>query len=110
GPVARAGALEQVAVTRRLLEPSEASRDEAVRLTVDWVDKSLELRQSYRIKRITPPREEAGEALRAIGSGGSVLCAIYLRDADVKGALAALDRVPSGRELARPELVQAIQA
>ena len=108
GPVAAAGALENVAVTRHLLEPSDVSRVEANQRTAEWIDKALALRAAYRVKRVPPPREEAGEALRALGTGATVLAAIYLRDADAKGALAALDKAQA-RELARPELLHALE-
>ena len=108
GPVAAAGALENVAVTRHLLEPSDVSRAEANQRTAEWIEKALALRAAYRVKRVPPPREEAGEALRALGTGATVLAAIYLRDADAKGALAALDKAQA-RELARPELLHALE-
>ena len=108
GPVAQAGALANVTVTRHLLEPSETSREEAAARTTDWIDKALQLRASYRVKRVPPAREEAGEALRALGTGATVLAAVYLRDADAKGALAAIDKAQA-RELARPELLKALE-
>ena len=107
GPVAAAGALEHVAVTRHLLEPSEPSRAEAAARTTDWIEKALQLRANYRVKRVTPPPQEAGEALRALGTGATVLAAIFLRDADAKGALDAIDAIQA-REL-RPELVKALE-
>ena len=109
GPVATAGALENMAVTRHLLEPSDAAREEATMRTTDWIEKALALRANFRVKRVTPPREEGGEALRALGTGATILMAIHLRDADAKTALAALDKAQA-RELARPELVHALEA
>jgi tetratricopeptide (TPR) repeat protein len=109
GPVAAAGALENVAVTRRLVEPSESAREEAVGKTIDWIEKALALRSAYRAKHVPPPREEAAEALRALGSGATVLAALYVRDGDVKSALRALDRV-QGRDLAKGEVVHALES
>ncbi len=108
GPVAQAGALANVTVTRHLLEPSDVSREEAAARTTDWIDKALQLRATYRVKRLPPAREEAGEALRALGTGATVLAAIFLRDADAKGALDAIDKAQA-RELARPELLKALE-
>jgi tetratricopeptide (TPR) repeat protein len=109
GPLQSAGALERVAVSRRLLEPSDAALDEATKSTVVWVERAIELRSAYRTKRQPPPREEATEAFRALQSGGGTLAAIYLRDADAVGALKAID-LAKARELARPELIQALEA
>jgi tetratricopeptide (TPR) repeat protein len=109
GPVAAAGALQNVAVTRRLVEPSEGAREEAVAKTIDWIEKALALRSAYRAKHVPPPREEAAEALRALGSGATVLAALYVRDGDVKAALRALDRV-QGRDLAKGEVVHALES
>jgi tetratricopeptide (TPR) repeat protein len=109
GPLQSAGALERVAVSRRLLEPSDAALDEATKSTVVWVERAIELRAAYRTKRQPPPREEATEAFRALQSGGGTLAAIYLRDADAVGALKAID-LAKARELARPELIQALEA
>ncbi len=108
GPVAQAGALANVTVTRHLLEPSDVSREEAVARTTDWIDKALQLRATYRVKRVPPAREEAGEALRALGTGATVLAAVYLRDADAKGAVDAIEKAQA-RELARPELLKALE-
>ena len=110
GPVASAGALETAAVSRRLLEPSQPALDEAAAKTIDWVDKAFELRANANAQRKSPPpREEVGEALRALQTGGTVLAALYLRDADARGALAAIDKAQA-RDLVRPELLAALTA
>ena len=110
GPVASAGARETAAVSRRLLEPSQAALDEASAATIDWVDKAFELRQNAdRARKAPPSREEVTEALRALQTGGTVLAALYLRDADAKGALAAIEKAQA-RDLVRPELMAALSA
>jgi cellulose synthase operon protein C len=62
--------------------------------------------------RVQPPREEGAEAWRALETGPVVLASLYLRDADVVGALAALERAQA-RELLeseRPQLAAALVA
>src|SRR5208283_3223145 len=89
GPVASAGARERVAVRRRLLEPSAVALSEATGATTEWLQRAVLLRDEFRRTRLQPPREEGIEAWRAIDVGPAVLAALYLRDADFSGALAA---------------------
>jgi tetratricopeptide (TPR) repeat protein len=91
GPLESAGALERVAVRRRLLEPSDAALGDAVKATEDWLCKAVSLRNRFRRSHIQPAREEGAEAWRALETGPLVLAALYLRDANTPGALAALD-------------------
>jgi tetratricopeptide (TPR) repeat protein len=112
GPVASAGALERASVRRRLLEPDAEAVSEAVNATTEWIRRSVVLRDKFRKNRVQPPRDEGAEAWRALETGPVVLAALYLRDADVAGALAALDRSQS-RELLeseRPQLAAALVA
>jgi tetratricopeptide (TPR) repeat protein len=110
GPVASAGALERVAVRRRLLEPTAEALAEAASATTEWIKRSVVLRDKFRKNRVQPPREEGGEAWRALETGPVVLAALYLRDGDVRGALAALDRaqVRDLLESERPQLAAAL--
>jgi len=113
GPVASAGALERIAVHRRLLEPSAAALSEAANATAEWIQRAGVLRDKFRKTRMQPPREEGAEAWRALETGPVVLAALYLRDADVSGALKALDRTPKAREAMeeeRPQLAAALVA
>jgi len=103
------GELENAAVARRLLEPSEAALNEATKAVLGWIEKAIELQTEYREKRVRPSREEVAEAVRALQSGGTVLAALYLRDGDATGALRALGRAPS-HEIIRPELTTALSA
>jgi len=109
GPVQRAGALEVIAVSRWLLEPSDQALDEASTRTTAWIAAALELRNAYRSKHAVPPREEGAEAYRALQSGGATLAAIYLRNADAAGAVRAIERAQAG-ELVRPDLLRALEA
>ena len=112
GPIASAGALERVAVHRRLLEPSREALADAAGATAEWIKRSIVLRDKFRRNRVQPPREEGAEAWRALETGPAVLASLYLRDGDVSGAVAALDRAQA-RELLeseRPQLAAALVA
>lgn len=111
GPVQSAGALENIAVARRLLEPSDVALEEANVRTRAWVERALELLVKARAEHTRPPREEGLEVGRALQSGGTTLAAIYLRDADARGALKAIEPLRSqSSELVRHDLVQALEA
>jgi cellulose synthase operon protein C len=112
GEVENAGGLERVAVHRWLLEPSDAALADAVKATSDWVTRAMTLRDKFRKTRVQPAREEGAEAWRALETGPIVLASVYLRDADVSGALAAIDRAQA-RELLeseRPQFAAALEA
>jgi tetratricopeptide (TPR) repeat protein len=112
GEVESAGQVERIAVRRRLLEPSDAALTDAARATSDWIAKAVVLRDKFRKTRVQPEREEGAEAWRALETGPVVLASIYLRDANVAGALAAIDRAQA-RELLeseRPQFAAALEA
>jgi tetratricopeptide (TPR) repeat protein len=102
GPVANAGAIERVSVRRRLLEPTDDALAKASDATGDWIAKAVALRDNFNKNRVQPAREEGEEAVRALETGPLVLAALYLRDADTPGALAALERTRA-RELLESE-------
>jgi tetratricopeptide (TPR) repeat protein len=112
GPVTVAGGLERFAVHRRLLEPSEEALTEAASTTRDWITHAVGLRDKFRKTRLQPPRDEGAEAWRALETGPAVLAALYLRDADMAGALAELDRAQARELLAseRPQFAAALEA
>ncbi len=112
GPVGSAGALERAAVRRRLLEPTQEALTDAAVATGEWIKRSVVLRDKFRKNRVQPPREEGGEAWRALETGPVVLASLYLRDGDVPGALAAIDRaqVRELLESERPQLAAALVA
>jgi tetratricopeptide (TPR) repeat protein len=112
GPVSSAGALERVAVRRRLLEPSPAALNDAVKAVGEWIQRAVVLRDKFRKNRVQPQRDEGTEAWRALETGPLVLSALYLRDGDAKSALAALD-VLQARDLLeseRPQFAAALEA
>jgi tetratricopeptide (TPR) repeat protein len=102
GPVAAAGTEERIAIRRWLLEPSPVALADAARITMDWIQRAVALRDDFRRTRVQPPREEGTEAWRAMDAGPVVLASLYLRNGDFNGARAALDRGPS-RELLMSE-------
>jgi tetratricopeptide (TPR) repeat protein len=109
GPMQVAGGLESAAVTRLLLEPSKEARDEAVARTVDFVERALAVRAARKNRGQQVTRDEGLEAVRALGTGATVLAAVHLRSADAPAALAALEKA-GVREIARPDLVRALAA
>jgi tetratricopeptide (TPR) repeat protein len=112
GPVASAGGLERIAVHRRMLEPTKEALTDAANATSDWIARAIVLRDKFRKNRVQPPREEGAEAWRALETGPAVLAALYLRDGDASGGLAAIDRAQA-RELLqaeRPGLATALEA
>ncbi len=108
GAMQAAGSLEAAAVARRMLEPSVEAREEASARTVAWIAQSFEVRRIFRERRVQPDREEAVEALRALGTGPTVLAALHLRDADAQSALAALEKAEA-RDLTRPDILGALE-
>jgi tetratricopeptide (TPR) repeat protein len=112
GDVSTAGVFERVAVRRRLLEPSEAARVDADKTIGDWIARAVALRDAFRKTRRAPAREEAAETWRALETGPLVAVALYLRDGDAAGALAALDRMQARDLLAseRRDLAAALEA
>jgi tetratricopeptide (TPR) repeat protein len=112
GPVASAGSLERVAVHRRMLEPTRDALGDASGATGEWIRRALVLRDRFRKNRVQPPREEGAEAWRAIETGPVVLAALYLRDGDAAGGLAAVDHALARDllEAERPQFAGALEA
>lgn len=112
GAVASAGTDERIAVRRRLLEPSQAALEDAVRATNSWILQALALRDLFRRTRRPPSHDDGVEAWRAIETGPVVLASLYLRDGDVGHAFAAVES-SSARALLesqRPQFASALAA
>lgn len=107
-PMQAAGALESAAVARRMLEPTAQARTEATTYATAWIAQSYEVRRVFRERRVQPEREDAMEALRALGSGPTVLAAIHLRDGDAAGALSAIDKADA-RSIAQPDVLASLE-
>ncbi len=111
GPIQSAGAIEEVAVLRSLLEPSEAARRDAVKVTTEWIKRALDLQaqvKEHRAIGASIPREEIGEAERALVTGANVLVDLYLVRGDAAGALNVLNN-SGAAELARKDLITALK-
>jgi tetratricopeptide (TPR) repeat protein len=110
GPTASAGTIERIEVRRRMLEPSQAAMDGAMRATTAWVKEALALRELFRKTRAAPSHEDGVEAWRAIETGSVVLASLYLRDGDLAGALSGVQREPfrSLLESGHPQLLLAL--
>ncbi len=106
-----AGALEAAAVARSVLEPSAEAREDAVRKTLDFIDKAAQLKVARRSRGVQLTREEGMEAVRALETGAAVLAAIHVRHADPKRALSEVESLARKEPLlARPELSGALRA
>ncbi len=111
GMMQTAGALEGAAVTRHLLEPSTEARDDAVAKTLDFIEKAIQVKTARRTRGTQISREEGLEAVRALETGTTVLVAIFLRNGDPHGALAALEKANlKDPQMTRPELMGALKA
>ncbi|CAN5432121.1 hypothetical protein BH09MYX1_BH09MYX1_49680 [soil metagenome] len=85
-----AGDAQAQATARRLLEPSNEALEAAAAAVVAWLERARTAATSRDRQSIS--QYERAEAVRALQSGGSTLVALYLRDADAAGAIAAVDR------------------
>ena len=111
GPMQSAGALENAAVSRRLIEPSEQALQAANDRASEWIDRAFALRAASDRASRKPAgsREDIVEAMRALQNGAIVLAAIHLRDVDAKGALTAIEKAQA-QELAPDGLIDALKA
>ena len=109
GPMQSGGALENAAVSRRLLEPSDEALQAATDRTSEWIDRAFALRAaSDKARKVAPSHEEVIEALRALQTGALVLASLYLRDVDAKGALSAIEKAQA-QDLAPDGLIDALK-
>jgi cellulose synthase operon protein C len=82
---------------RSLLAPSEESLNAASDATVEWIDHAVDTGVDPVPARTHAERERAIQTYRALSSGGAALVALYLRNGDASGALAAIDRGEAAR-------------
>ncbi|MEO8877534.1 MAG: hypothetical protein ABI461_18205, partial [Polyangiaceae bacterium] len=95
-PTERAGALENAAVARAMLEPTEESLADAQKRIEEWVEAAIRFSKALRagkVVRSQAAEQEQLEAIRALNTGGSLLAVIHLRTGDVAGALGAIDEM-----------------
>lgn len=107
-PMLTAASAQREASARRMLEPSDAALRDADEGVAKWLQAAVDLRAKYRVRRGDLSPEEALEARRALEAGGLTLVALHLRDADAKGALAAVDRAQA-RALLREDTARALE-
>jgi cellulose synthase operon protein C len=91
GSMQARGAAQQAALQQALLDPSAAALQRAHAETLAWTEQAL----SFGAEQLPPQnnfeQDEAIEAFRAIRTAPLTFVAMYLRQGDAQGALAALD-------------------
>jgi tetratricopeptide (TPR) repeat protein len=108
GSMQARGAAQQAALQQALLDPSAAALERARSETLAWTEQAL----TFGAEQLPPQnnfeQDEAIEAFRAIRTGPLTFVAMYLRQGDAQGALAALDDENVGR-ITAPSLRQRVE-
>lgn len=108
GSMQARGAAQQAALQQALLDPSEAALENARRETLAWTEQAL----TFGAEQLPPQnnfeQDEAIEAFRAIRTAPLTFVALYLRQGDAQGALAALDDENVSR-ITAPSLRQRVE-
>jgi hypothetical protein len=109
GSMQARGAAEQAALQQALLDPSKQVLDRARAETLAWTQQAL----TFGAEQLPPQnnfeQDEAIEAFRAIRTAPLTFVAMYLRQGDAEGALAALDDENVAR-ITPPSLRQRVEA
>jgi len=92
---------QRVALSRALLEPSQAALDDATNATIAWFLAAMHPQASW-------TRWDRVERARAIQSAASTILALHVRDDDPRGALDALDKDDRLRQTAPRHLYAAV--
>jgi tetratricopeptide (TPR) repeat protein len=95
GPLQAAGARQQTAVHRSLIDVSPAALKEARAAVLDWILRAQRVDMDDYSDQAQ--REEVVQAFKAVRAGTATLVGLYLRHGDAAGAAA----VSSGQELER---------
>ena len=106
--IRRAGSDERTAVSKALIDSSEASIVAAVSAVNGWIAQGIEFNLEFRRTRQRPDRDDYIEATKALQFGGVTMATLFLRNGDAKGALDALDQTGARRVIV-PELYAAIK-
>lgn len=113
-PIEGSQTVKTAAVVRATFEPSEAALNEAVARTTEWFNRGLEIRSTFRknsvaqtVRRGSAEQADAFGAVAALKFAPATVAALYLRNADAKGAYAALQRMHA-QEFA-PQLYAALE-
>src|SRR5688572_11389445 len=108
GSMQARGAAQQAALQQALLDPSAAALERARSETLAWTEQAL----TFGAEQLPPQnnfeQDEAIDAFRAIRTGPLTFVAMYLRQGDAQGALAALDDENVGR-ITAPSLRQRVE-
>lgn len=108
GSMQARGAAQQAALQQALLDPSATALERARSETLAWTEQAL----TFGAEQLPPQnnfeQDEAIEAFRAIRTGPLTFVAMYLRQGDAQGALAALDDENVGR-ITAPSLRQRVE-
>jgi tetratricopeptide (TPR) repeat protein len=109
GSMQARGAAEQAALQQALLDPSKQVLERARAETLAWTQQAL----TFGAEQLPPQnnfeQDEAIEAFRAIRTAPLTFVAMYLRQGDAEGALAALDDENVAR-ITPPSLRQRVEA
>ena len=109
GSMQARGAAQQAALQQALLDPSAPALERARSETLAWTEQAL----TFGAEQLPPQnnfeQDEAIEAFRAIRTGPLTFVAMYLRQGDAQGALAALDDDNVGR-ITAPSLRQRVES
>jgi cellulose synthase operon protein C len=108
GSMQARGAAQQAALQQALLDPSAGALERARSETLAWTEQAL----TFGAEQLPPQnnfeQDEAIEAFRAIRTGPLTFVAMYLRQGDAEGALAALDDENVAR-ITAPNLRQRVE-
>jgi len=108
GSMQARGAAQQAALQQALLDPSAAALERARAETLAWTEQAL----TFGAEQLPPQnnfeQDEAIEAFRAIRTAPLTFVAMYLRQGDASGALAALDDENVAR-ITAPSLRQRVE-
>jgi hypothetical protein len=108
GSMQARGAAQQAALQQALLDPSASALERARSETLAWTEQAL----TFGAEQLPPQnnfeQDEAIEAFRAIRTGPLTFVAMYLRQGDAEGALAALDDENVAR-ITAPNLRQRVE-
>ncbi|HWO14965.1 MAG TPA: hypothetical protein VNN80_35925, partial [Polyangiaceae bacterium] len=109
GSMQARGSAQQAAQQQALLDPSSEALERARSETLAWTEQAL----AFGAEQLPPQnnfeQDEAIEAFRAIRTGPLTFVALYLRQGDAQGALAALDNENVAR-ITAPSLRQRVEA
>ncbi len=108
GPLQAAGNDERSAVGQALWDPSPENVRAASDAIVEWVDRAIDYSKDQMPPSDDFERDEAVEAYRAVRTGAMALAALYLRNGNPAGALAAME-APRVARVVSPHLHEALR-